>query len=69
MHVDIQFLFKNSYDLLTQSSVAGMFLMFTGLYFFLWAKRKEDFAIRVGDRDKDEDGLESERGIEKPLLS
>ncbi|KAK2409804.1 hypothetical protein P8452_71120 [Trifolium repens] len=37
-------------------SIAGMFLMFTGLYFVLWAKGKED-------------GLESELDAEKPLLS
>ncbi|XP_003608703.3 WAT1-related protein At5g47470 isoform X2 [Medicago truncatula] len=37
-------------------SIAGMFLMFTGLYFVLWAKGKED-------------GLESEFDAEKPLLS
>lgn len=61
--------FLTTGESITFGSVAGMFLMFTGLYFFLWAKRKEDFAIRVGDRDKDGDGLESECGIEKPLLS
>ncbi|XP_050871437.1 WAT1-related protein At5g47470 [Lathyrus oleraceus] len=37
-------------------SIAGMFLMFTGLYFVLWAKGKEDC-------------LESEYDAEKPLLS
>ena len=37
-------------------SIAGMFLMFTGLYFVLWTKGKED-------------GLESEFDAEKPLLS
>ncbi|ESW27657.1 hypothetical protein PHAVU_003G221100 [Phaseolus vulgaris] len=37
-------------------SLAGMFLMFTGLYFVLWAKGKEG-------------GLESEYDEEKPLLS
>ncbi|KAG5039786.1 hypothetical protein JHK82_011935 [Glycine max] len=42
-------------------SFAGMFLMFTGLYFVLWAKGKEGFA-KGG-------GLESEYDAEKPLLS
>ncbi|TKY55454.1 WAT1-related protein [Spatholobus suberectus] len=42
-------------------SFAGMFLMFTGLYFVLWAKGKEGYA-KGG-------GLESEYGAEKPLLS
>lgn len=36
-----------------------MFLMFTGLYFVLWAKGKERFG----------DGYESEYDAEKPLLS
>ncbi|KAH7549623.1 hypothetical protein JRO89_XS13G0057300 [Xanthoceras sorbifolium] len=39
--------------------LAGMFLMFTGLYFVLWAKMKEDYS---GD-------FESEFDAEKPLLS
>ncbi|XVF13391.1 hypothetical protein REPUB_Repub08aG0204200 [Reevesia pubescens] len=42
-------------------SLAGMFLMFTGLYFVLWAKGKEFYL--------DGDGLESEFDAEKPLLS
>ncbi|XP_022154044.1 WAT1-related protein At5g47470-like isoform X2 [Momordica charantia] len=29
-------------------SLAGMFLMFTGLYFVLWAKRKESYGTRNG---------------------
>ncbi|XP_004508915.1 WAT1-related protein At5g47470-like [Cicer arietinum] len=37
-------------------SIVGMFLMFTGLYFVLWAKGKEDV-------------LDSEFDAEKPLLS
>lgn len=40
-------------------SLAGMFLMFTGLYFVLWAKMKEDYS----------DDFESEFDAEKPLLS
>lgn len=42
-------------------SLAGMCLMFTGLYFFLWAKGKEGFPIG--------DDFESEFDAEKPLLS
>ncbi|KAF5729845.1 WAT1-related protein [Tripterygium wilfordii] len=42
-------------------SLAGMFLMFTGLYFVLWAKGREDHA--------NGDGLESEFDAQKPLLS
>ncbi|XP_024174398.1 WAT1-related protein At5g47470 [Rosa chinensis] len=42
-------------------SLAGMCLMFTGLYFFLWAKGKEGFP--------DGDDLESEFDAVKPLLS
>jgi len=42
-------------------SIAGMFLMFTGLYFVLWAKGKEGYY--------EGDGLESEFDAEKPLLS
>ena len=42
-------------------SYVGMFLMFTGLYFVLWAKGKERYA--------DGGGIESEFDVEKPLLS
>ncbi|KAM3734835.1 hypothetical protein ACB098_10G044100 [Castanea mollissima] len=42
-------------------SLAGMFLMFTGLYFVLWAKGKEGYY--------EGDGPESEFDAEKPLLS
>jgi drug/metabolite transporter (DMT)-like permease len=42
-------------------SLAGMFLMFTGLYFVLWAKGKEGY---YGG-----DSMESEFDAEKPLLS
>ncbi|KAF7828422.1 WAT1-related protein [Senna tora] len=42
-------------------SLAGMFLMFTGLYFVLWAKGKEGFV--------DGDILETKLESEKPLLS
>ncbi|XP_028772511.1 WAT1-related protein At5g47470 isoform X1 [Neltuma alba] len=43
-------------------SIAGMFLMFTGLYFVLWAKGKEGYA-------NFDFGSESEFDAEKPLLS
>lgn len=43
-------------------SLAGMFLMFTGLYFVLWAKGKEGLP-------ESDDRLESEFDAEKPLLS
>ncbi|CAH9120029.1 unnamed protein product [Cuscuta europaea] len=39
-------------------SLAGMFLMFTGLYFVLWAKGNEVF-----------DNYPNEYDVEKPLLS
>ncbi|CAK9321598.1 unnamed protein product [Citrullus colocynthis] len=42
-------------------SLAGMFLMFTGLYFVLWAKAKERYANR--------NRPESEFDVDKPLLS
>ncbi|KAJ4835474.1 hypothetical protein Tsubulata_048530 [Turnera subulata] len=41
-------------------SLAGMFLMFTGLYFVLWAKGKEGYDV---------DALESEFDPTQPLLS
>ncbi|KAA8521371.1 hypothetical protein F0562_012067 [Nyssa sinensis] len=50
-------------DSITLGSLAGMFLMFTGLYFVLWAKGKEDFS------NEDEDPLETKCDMEKPLLS
>ncbi|PIN02388.1 hypothetical protein CDL12_25096 [Handroanthus impetiginosus] len=40
-------------------SLAGMCLMFIGLYSVLWAKKHEDFAV----------SLENEYDVEKPLLS
>ncbi|KAL7160429.1 hypothetical protein ABFS83_01G094700 [Erythranthe nasuta] len=43
-------------------SLAGMCLMFTGLYFVLWAKTKEGFPI-------DESAIEAEYDVEKPLLA
>lgn len=49
-------------DTISIGSMGGMCLMFTGLYFVLWAKGKEDFAIDI-------DRLESEFDAEKPLLS
>lgn len=42
-------------------SLAGMVLMFTGLYFVLWAKGKEGFSYQ--------ESLESELDAEKPLLN
>ncbi|XP_073053982.1 WAT1-related protein At5g47470-like isoform X2 [Primulina eburnea] len=44
-------------------SLAGMCLMFTGLYFVLWAKGNEGFSI-----DDDNNSVESEHDVEKPLL-
>ncbi|XP_024935109.3 WAT1-related protein At5g47470 isoform X1 [Ziziphus jujuba] len=46
-------------DTVSLGSLAGMFLMFTGLYFVLWAKGKEGYG----------NGFESEFDAEKPLLS
>ncbi|XP_024996626.1 WAT1-related protein At5g47470 [Cynara cardunculus var. scolymus] len=44
-------------------SLTGMFIMFTGLYFVLWAKGKEGFL------QKDEHAIQSEcHDVEKPLL-
>lgn len=54
---------------ITLGSIAGMFLMFTGLYFFLWAKGKERFSVGNGDGDGDGDAMETEVDEEKPLLS
>ncbi|TQE04377.1 hypothetical protein C1H46_009996 [Malus baccata] len=48
-------------DAISVGSFAGMCLMFTGLYFFLWAKGKEGY-LDVVD-------LESEFDAENPLLS
>ncbi|KAL0550408.1 hypothetical protein IC582_014918 [Cucumis melo] len=42
-------------------SLAGMFMMFTGLYFVLWAKGKERYVSL--------NHLESEFDVDKPLLS
>ncbi|XVE65089.1 hypothetical protein DITRI_Ditri07aG0154200 [Diplodiscus trichospermus] len=49
-------------EMISLGSLAGMFIMFTGLYFVLWAKGKEVYSD-IGD------GLESEFDPEKPLLS
>ncbi|KAF8380506.1 hypothetical protein HHK36_027993 [Tetracentron sinense] len=49
-------------DSITLGSLAGMFLMFAGLYFFLWAKGKENYAV-------EDYGFESTKDAEKPLLS
>ncbi|KAK7330768.1 hypothetical protein VNO77_24967 [Canavalia gladiata] len=48
-------------DTINIGSVAGMFLMFTGLYFVLWAKGKEGHTYRGGP--------DNEFDAEKPLLS
>ncbi|XP_031248500.1 WAT1-related protein At5g47470 [Pistacia vera] len=46
-------------DTIDIGSLAGMILMFCGLYFVLWAKRKETYS----------NSLKSEFDAEKPLLS
>ncbi|KAG6792150.1 hypothetical protein POTOM_001293 [Populus tomentosa] len=48
-------------DRINLGSLAGMFLMFSGLYFVLWAKSKEGFPY--------DDHLESEFDPQKPLLA
>ncbi|MQM03163.1 hypothetical protein Taro_035938 [Colocasia esculenta] len=50
-------------QLLSMGSLAGMFVMFAGLYLVLWAKKKEDFLPPGDDVESDE------VDIEKPLLS
>ncbi|XP_059645407.1 WAT1-related protein At5g47470 [Cornus florida] len=50
-------------DSITLGSLAGMLLMFTGLYFVLWAKGRESLSIKDGDT------LKSEYDTETPLLS
>ncbi|XP_038876022.1 WAT1-related protein At5g47470-like [Benincasa hispida] len=49
-------------DTISIGSLAGMFLMFCGLYFVLWAKGKEDYCDGSGYQSDDFD-------LEKPLLS
>ncbi|KAG9141140.1 hypothetical protein Leryth_001648 [Lithospermum erythrorhizon] len=44
-------------------SLAGMFMMFTGFYFVLWAKGKEGFSLNDGTI------FDVENDPEKPLLS
>ncbi|XP_024030827.1 WAT1-related protein At5g47470 [Morus notabilis] len=56
-------------DAISLGSLAGMFLMFTGLYFVLWAKGKEGNNGSDDDGDGDGDGFASEFDTEKPLLS
>lgn len=56
---------KTSQRVFFFDSLLGMFLMFTGLYFVLWGKGKEE--ISTGDNDNK--NLESESDVEKPLLS
>ncbi|MCD7446915.1 hypothetical protein HAX54_018886 [Datura stramonium] len=51
-------------DTITIGSLAGMLLMFTGLYFVLWAKRKEGFL----NNNMLNSSSESEYDVEKPLL-
>ncbi|KAG5228932.1 integral membrane family protein [Salix suchowensis] len=48
-------------DRINLGSFAGMFLMFSGLYFVLWAKNKEGHPY--------DDHLESEFDLQKPLLA
>ncbi|CAK9173226.1 unnamed protein product [Ilex paraguariensis] len=48
---------------ITIGSLAGMFLMFSGLYLVLWAKGKEGFSI------PDDNPMEREYEASKPLLS
>ncbi|KAJ8775086.1 hypothetical protein K2173_020090 [Erythroxylum novogranatense] len=48
-------------DTVKIGSLAGMFIMFTGLYFVLWARGKEGYPY--------EDAMASELDPEKPLLS
>ncbi|KAJ8754812.1 hypothetical protein K2173_012736 [Erythroxylum novogranatense] len=48
-------------DTVKIGSLAGMFIMFAGLYFVLWAKGKEGYLY--------EDAMESDFDSEKPLLS
>ncbi|XP_040988213.1 WAT1-related protein At5g47470-like [Juglans microcarpa x Juglans regia] len=50
-------------DTVNIGSLAGMLLMFIGLYFVLWAKGKE------GYHHEDQDDIESEYSAKKPLLS
>ncbi|KAG6635966.1 WAT1-related protein At5g47470-like [Carya illinoinensis] len=50
-------------DTVNIGSLAGMFLMFIGLYSVLWAKGKE------GYHHEDQDDIESEYSAKKPLLS
>ncbi|GMH09535.1 hypothetical protein Nepgr_011376 [Nepenthes gracilis] len=54
-------------------SLGGMFVMFAGLYFVLWAKGKEGYAAAAAAAAPApaaaEEGQESEYDIEKPLLS
>ncbi|WMV43601.1 hypothetical protein MTR67_036986 [Solanum verrucosum] len=52
-------------DTITTGSLAGMFLMFTGLYFVLWAKRNEGFL----NNNMTNSSSESEYDVEKPLLN
>ncbi|XP_022957643.1 WAT1-related protein At5g47470-like [Cucurbita moschata] len=49
-------------DTISIGSLSGMFLMFCGLYFVLWAKGKEGYCDGSGYQSDDFD-------IEKPLLS
>lgn len=61
----LQLIFAFLYNIICQytCSLAGMFFMFTGLYFVLWAKGKEGYG------DNAANGFVSEFDAEKPLLS
>ncbi|PHU28492.1 WAT1-related protein [Capsicum chinense] len=52
-------------DRFTIGSLGGMFLMFTGLYFVLWAKKSEGFL----NNNMTNSSSESEFDVEKPLLN
>ncbi|KAL0331489.1 UNVERIFIED_CONTAM: WAT1-related protein [Sesamum angustifolium] len=48
-------------------SLAGMCLMFTGLYFVLWAKREE--GLLMSNDEDDDNNMQTKYDMEKPLLS
>ena len=62
------FIFEKNKIKTTGCSVAGMFVMFTGLYFVLWAKGKEGY-MTDDATDAFAIASEFEFDAEKPLLS
>lgn len=60
---DLQEFLMNPKDV-SFCSVAGMFLMFTGLYVVLWAKKREGYNLL-----DDDDRVLGIHDTEKPLLS